>query len=124
MGKPDSKNPDNPRQTDAGSPIRVGPDGEVHSLLSQIERQNLLSTDGLSKADETKIPGNTALDHPTGQTFTQCLELGELILRSLDGNITSEDFAQLEKWIAEHPDALRYYLDYVHLCVDLQISSK
>ena len=122
MENPDSKIPDPPRQTDAGWPRRRGPEGQGHSLLSHIEPHNRLCNAGISKADETNTPANTAPDHPPDQTFTQCRELGELILRSLDGTISAEDFAQLKKWIADHPDALRYYLDYVRLCVDLQTS--
>ncbi len=124
MEKPDSNNPNDPSKTEADRPVRVGPDGKLHHLMSQIERLKHLCAEGFRKVDKTKTSENIAPDQPPDQTFTHYPELGELILRSLDGDITPEDFGQLEKWITEYPEALQYYLDYVHLCVDLRISHK
>ena len=112
------------QNSEAGRPSRVGPGDKLHSLISQVEELNHLCAKGLGHADDTKNPGNTAPGYTPGHKFTQHLQLGELILRSLDGNITSTSFAQLEKWIMENPDALRYYLDYVCLCACLQASGK
>jgi hypothetical protein len=141
MTKPDPENPSRPQNSEIGRPgqnsengrpVRVGPDDKLHSLISQVEELNHLCAggishvcaEGLNRTDDTKNPQNTAPDHTPSPKFTQHLQLGELILRALDDNITPSSFAQLEKWIMENPDALRYYLDYVCLCACLQASGK
>jgi hypothetical protein len=50
----------------------------------------------------------------------QQYDLGELIMKSLDGAASESDFEKLRQFLADNPEAMDYYLEYVGLYAYLQ----
>lgn len=45
--------------------------------------------------------------------------LGQMILRLQDGDLEQRYVHRLEKWLLADQEALKYYVEFSHLCADL-----
>ena len=119
MKKPDQIDNNRRNQGETGDVCSDDKNNNLKSLMSQLDELGRLcgESPGRGKfSGRAEIPGKDS-----DVQYAHQLELGELILECLDGNISGPEFSILEKWIRENPEAMQYYLDYVCLCACLQL---